>query len=144
VPSDSSVRAVIDTNVLLSGLMWHGKPHALIEQVRAGTLVLVSSLALLAELADVITRAKFKAVLVRANTNPEQMLAEVRLLAEIIDPPPLPEPVSRDPDDDAVLALAVAARPDLIISSDNDLLVLSAHAGIPIVNAAEAIARIAG
>jgi peptidase E len=41
VPSDGSVRAVIDTNVLLSGLMWHGKPHALIEQVRAGTLVLL-------------------------------------------------------------------------------------------------------
>jgi hypothetical protein len=39
VPSDGSVRAVIDTNVPLSGLMWHGKPHALIEQVRAGTLV---------------------------------------------------------------------------------------------------------
>ena len=41
MPSDGSVRAVIDTNVLLSGLMWHGKPHALIEQVRAGTLVLL-------------------------------------------------------------------------------------------------------
>jgi predicted nucleic acid-binding protein len=64
------------------------------------------------------------------------------LLAEIIDPPPLPEPVSRDPDDDAVLALAAAAQPDLIISGDKDLLVLGAHAGVPIVKAAEAVARI--
>ena len=57
--------------------------------------------------------------------------------------PPLPEPASRDPDDDAALALAVAARPDLIITGDKDLLVLGAYAGIPIVSATEALARIA-
>jgi putative PIN family toxin of toxin-antitoxin system len=70
------------------------------------------------------------------------MLAEVRFLAEIIEPPPLPVPVSRDPDDDAVLALAVAAQPDLIISGDADLLTLGSHAGIPIVTPAEALARL--
>jgi predicted nucleic acid-binding protein len=32
------VRAIIDTNVLLAGLLWHGTPHALIEHVRNGTL----------------------------------------------------------------------------------------------------------
>ena len=48
------VRAVIDTNVLLAGLLWRGPPHALLEQVRAGTVSLVSSPALPAELADVI------------------------------------------------------------------------------------------
>jgi predicted nucleic acid-binding protein len=70
------------------------------------------------------------------------MLAQMRLLAEFADPPPLPEPASR-PDDDAVLALAVAARPDLIITGDKDLLVLGAYAGIPIVSTTEALARIA-
>jgi uncharacterized protein len=115
----------------------------LIGQVRAGELTLVSSPALLAELAEVVTRPKFKDILARSNTNPELMLTQVRLLAEIFDPPPLPEPVSRDPDDDAVLALAAAARPDLIITGDKDLLVLGNHAGIPIVSAADALARIA-
>lgn len=46
--ADGSVRAVIDTNVLLSGLLWSGKPHMLIDLVRAGVLTLVSSPALLA------------------------------------------------------------------------------------------------
>ena len=136
------MRAVIDTNVLLSGLLWHGAPHALIEQARTGALTLVSSPALLAELAEVAARAKFQVALVRSNTNPEQMLAQVRLLAEIVDPPPLPAPVSRDPGDDAVLALAVAAQPDLVISGDADLLVLGAHAGIPIVTPIDALARL--
>jgi putative PIN family toxin of toxin-antitoxin system len=143
VPTDGSVRAVIDTNVLLSGLLWRGKPHMLIEQARAGALTLVSSPALLAELAEVTARPKFKYMLARSNTNPELMLAQVRLLVEIVDPPPLREPVSRDPDDDAVLALADAARPDLIVTGDKDLLVLGAHAGVPIVSATEAVARIA-
>ena len=144
MPNGGGVRAVIDTNVLLSGLIWHGTPHRLIEHVRAGTLTLVSSPALLTELAEVIARAKFAAILARSNTNPERMLAEIRLLAEIVDPPPLPAPVSRDPDDDVVLALAVAAQADLIVSGDADLLVLGVYAGIPIVSPADALAIAGG
>jgi putative PIN family toxin of toxin-antitoxin system len=143
VPAGGSVRAVVDTNVLVSGLLWPGKPHVLITHVRSGELTLISSPALLAELAEVLIRPKFKNVLARSNADPELLLAQVRLLAEIIYPPPLLQPVSRDPDDDDVLALAAAARPDLIITGDQDLLVLGAFAGIPIVNAAEAVAMIA-
>lgn len=133
------MRAVIDTNVLLSGLFWHGAPHALLEQVRAGSLMLVSSPALLAELADVIGRAKFDAILTRAQTSRESALAELRQLAEVIESPPLAVPVCRDPDDDAVLALAVAAQADLIVSGDDDLLSLGDYQGIAIVVPAQAV-----
>jgi putative PIN family toxin of toxin-antitoxin system len=133
------VRAVIDTNVLLSGLIWHGTPHALIGQVRTGALTLVSSPALLAELADTVTRTKFRMALAWSNTHPHAMLAEVRLLAEIVDPPKLLAPVSRDRDDDAVLALAAASQPDLVVSGDRDLLVLGMFAGVRIVTLAQAL-----
>jgi uncharacterized protein len=136
------VRAVIDTNVLIAGLLWRGPPHALLEQVRAGTVSLVSSPALLAALADVIGRAKFDAILTRTNTSREKSLAEVRQLAEVIEPPPLPQPVCRDPDDDQVLALALAAKAELIVSGDNDLLSLKSFEGIPIVAPAQAITLI--
>lgn len=112
------MRAVTDTNVLLSGLLWRGTPHRLLEHVRDGTLSLVSSPELLSEPAGIITRPRFSSVLARSGTDHEQMLAEVRLLAEIIEPPPLASPISRDPDDNAVLALA------------------GAHEGIPIVTPA--------
>jgi len=138
------VRAVVDTNVLVSGLLWYGAPHAVMERLRSGTLALVSSPALMAELADVIGRANFDAVLARSNTSRERLLAEVRQLAEIVEPPPLPAPVCRDPDDDKVLALAIAAQIDLVVSGDHDLLSLGSYAGIPIVDAAEAIKRIDG
>ena len=136
------MRAVFDTNVLLSGLLWCGHPHTLLERVRAGTLAIVSSPALLIELTEVIGRAKFDVILVRSNTSRAQALAEVRRLAEVIDPPPLAQPVCRDPDDDAVLALAVAARVELIVSGDGDLLALQAFDGIPILTPAQALKRI--
>jgi len=135
------VRAVFDTNVLVSALLWHGPPHALLEQVRNGSIALIISPALLAELADVIGRAKFDAILVRANTSREQALAQVRQLAEVVDPPPLPQPVCRDPDDDAVLALALAAKVDCIVSGDDDLLVLETFQGIAIITSAQALLR---
>jgi uncharacterized protein len=137
------VRAVIDTNVLLSGLLWRGTAHALIEQVRAGALVVISSPALLAELAEVVRRPKFQSALARSATDPERIINELRRLVELLEPPALPEPVSRDPDDDAVLALAVASQADMIVSGDGDLLALGSYAGIAIVDAADALSRAA-
>ena len=128
--------------MLLSGLFWRGKPHGVIEQVQEGALTLISSPGLLAELAEVMNRPKFEEILARSNTDAQQMLDRLQRLAEIIDPPPLPAAVSRDPSDDAVLALAVASQADLIITGDNDLLILGSHAGIPIIDPAEAVTRI--
>ena len=136
------MRAVIDTNVLLSALLWGGTPRALLEHVRNGTVTLISSQALLAELARVLERPKFDVILLRTNTPRAQSLAEVRQLAEVIDPPPLVQPVCRDPDDDALLALAIAAQADLLISGDDDLLSLGSFEGIPILTPAQALKRL--
>jgi putative PIN family toxin of toxin-antitoxin system len=91
-----------------------------------------------------MNRPKFEEILARSNTDPQRTLDELRRLAEVIDPPPLRAAVSRDPSDDAVLALAVASQADLIITGDADLLTLGSHAGIPIIDPAEAIIRIGG
>ena len=136
------MRAVIDTNVLISGLLWRGPPHALIEEAKAGSFTIVSSPALLGELSAVLRRRKFHAILSRSRTDPERELGNLRRLAEIVDPPPLAAPVSRDADDDKVLAAAIAARADLIVSGDADLLTLRRHDGIRIVDPAAALARI--
>ena len=136
------MRVVIDTNVLIAGLLWHGSPHALLTQVRSGALNLVSSPALLVELADVLSRTKFDAVLKRTSTSRERLLAEVRQLTQVLDPLPLAQPVCRDPDDDKVLALALAARVELIVSGDRDLLVLQQFEGMPIVDPAQALQRV--
>ncbi len=136
------MRAVFDTNVLIAALLWRGPPHVLLQHVRAGTVSMVSSPVLLAELADVLGRPKFDAILVKTNTSRERSLAEVRQLAEVIEPPPLPQPVCRDPDDDQVLALALAAKVEVIVSGDDDLLSLKSFEGIPIVSPAQALLHV--
>lgn len=78
------------------------------------------------------------------NTSRERVLVEVRQLVEEVIARPLPQPVCRDPDDDEVLALAVTAQADLIVSGDNDLLALSNYAGIPIVSQARAVTMVIG
>ncbi len=92
-----TIRAVLDTNVVLSGLFWHGTPHALLDRVREGTLIFISSPALLAELAEVIARPKYDAILVRSNTSREHLLAEARELTEVIAPPPWHNPSAAIP-----------------------------------------------
>lgn len=104
---------------------------------------MLSSPILLAELADVLTRSKFRTILVCTHTSPENSLEEIRRLAEVIAPQPLAKPVCRDPDGDQVLALAKAAKADCIVSGDKGLLSLGSFQGIPIMAPAEAFARLA-
>lgn len=56
-----------------------------------------------------------------------------------IKPAQLSHPVCRDPKDDFVLACGLAAHANLIVSGDNDLLVLQSFKNIPIVTAAQAL-----
>jgi len=50
--------------------------------------------------------------------------------------------ISRDPDDDHVIACAVAAQAEIVVSGDAELLVLGHHGDIRIINAASAAAAI--
>jgi putative PIN family toxin of toxin-antitoxin system len=53
------VRLVLDTNTALSGLLWDGAPGRLIQAAETGTIEIVSSVALLTELRDILSREKF-------------------------------------------------------------------------------------
>jgi uncharacterized protein len=138
------VRLILDTNVLISGLLWRGSPHGLLDAANAGTIIIVSSPALLVELEEVLHRPKFAAILSRTSRTPQAVLDEVRKLVEVIAPPPLPQPVCRDPDDDPVLALAIAAQVDFIVSGDADLLDIGQYQGIGILSPATALAKVPG
>jgi uncharacterized protein len=133
------MRIVVDTNTAISGLLWSGQPRQIIDLIRARTHTLCVSVALLAELAEVIARPKFAQRIQAAGLSAAALVQDYTRLAEIVEPAPLPEPVSRDPDDDVVLATALAAHAPLIISGDRDLLDLGSFADIRILNAAEAL-----
>lgn len=137
------MRLVVDTNVLLSGLIWSGPPRKLIDAAIEGEIEIVSSVALLEELHRTLSYGRIVSAMRAKGKQPIAIMDLIAGLAEIVDAPALPQHVCRDPDDDAVLACALAARADLIISGDDDLLVLATFEGIPIVTAASALVRIA-
>lgn len=135
------MRLVLDTNIVVSALLWKGSPHALLAKVRERPAVtLYTSARLLAELADILSREKL-ATLVRASgRTPDALMQTYLNVARIIATPQVvPRVVARDPDDDHVVACALAAQTDLIVSGDGDLLELKAHRGIRIVSAVEAL-----
>jgi hypothetical protein len=118
------VRIVADTNTALSGLFWRGPPRRLVDLARERAVTLWTSTPLLAELVEVIGRAKFTARIRDAELTAANLLQDYARLVEIVEPVPLRAPVGRDADDDLVLATAVAARAALNVSGDRDLLEL--------------------
>jgi uncharacterized protein len=136
------VRIVADTNTVLSGLLWQGPPRQLIDFARERVITLCTSTALLAELAEVIGRGKFAARVHGAGVAATELVEDYARLAEIVVPAALSGPVSRDPDDDLVLATALAAEASLIVTGDRDLLTLGTFRDIRILDAADALAAI--
>jgi uncharacterized protein len=126
------MRAVADTNVVISGLLWRGAPRGVLDLARAGRVDLFTSPSLLLELGEVLQRKKFSRRLAAAEVTVEDLVLGYAALATVIRPPSIGRVVEDDPDDDAVLACAVAARADVIISGDRHLLNLREFRGMPI------------
>lgn len=72
----------------------------------------------------------------------EAFLGQLRLRVHLIVPTPLAAPVSRDRDDDVVLATAVTAKATVIVTGDLDLLVLRRYSGIDIIAPREFLIRL--
>jgi len=114
----------------------------LIQAAEAGKLDIVSSVALLTELRDVLSRDKFARRLAQRGFTPARVFADYVALVTIVIPAHITPTITRDPADDAVLAAAVGANADLIVSGYAHLLNLKSFQGIAIVTAAAAEGRI--
>lgn len=136
------MRLVIDTNVLVSAFLWQGTPGRLIELAAEKEIDLVTSRALLDELAATLGKKKLAKAVLATGLTAEQMLRNYRRLATTVTARQLAQQVSRDIDDDTVLACALAAGADLIVTGDDDLLVLKYFHGVPISTPAQAIRHI--
>lgn len=132
------MRLVLDTNVVASALLWGGVPGQLLRIAREQRIALYTSASLLTELADILDRRKFAQKVAASGFTVEQLVERYTMLAAPVHLASIPRTV-RDPDDDAVLATALAAHADLIITGDKDLLSLHPWQEIQILNAADAV-----
>lgn len=97
---------------------------------------------MLAELADVLARAKFKRKRAALKLPPEELAARYADLATVVVPQPVPR-IAPDPDDDVVIGTALAARASLIVTGDKPLLSVNRFQTVEIVATAHAMQRVA-
>jgi putative PIN family toxin of toxin-antitoxin system len=138
------MRAVLDTNVVVSALLWGGTPDRLIQATIDGALELATSPALIDELREVLARPPLASRLTQERMRAEQAVSLYARLATQVSPLAIEKIVTADPDDDEVLACAIAARADLVVSGDRHLTALKTHRGIRILTPAQALDIVAG
>lgn len=118
------IRAVVDTNLLVTYLLTHRPPIATLidHHLPQDDFVLVTAPELVAELDRVLAYPRLQ----RYYTEEERVrfVALVLALSEVVELPESIPRICRDPDDDRVIACAVAGEADVIVSGDEDLLAL--------------------
>ena len=132
---------MLDTNILVSALIsGDGPPGRVLASIKQEGLTLVTSAVQIDELRNVLGRERL-----RPRIRPEEaqdLIRNLEAVGEVVTD--LSDvSVSPDPDDNPILAAAIAGRADLIVSGDKKhMLALGRVQGIPIVTAAVAVDRL--
>ena len=126
------VRVVVDTNVLVSAFIDHGKPGELIIKLLEEHQVILSH-PMLEELADVLSREKFHV----RSTAVESFLTILLKKSKLVMPRSRLKVILEDPDDDVILDTAYKGKADYIVTGDSHLLALKKFKRIEIVRVAQ-------
>jgi putative PIN family toxin of toxin-antitoxin system len=135
------VKVVLDTNVLVSGLMLPDSvPGRIVAAWRGAQFELVLSESLLDEIGRVLSYPKIQGRLRWGQDEIARFLLLLRFKADIVDITGEKTSVPRDPGDDPVLATLLAADADCLVSGDGDLLAMRDR--FPIQTPAEFVRRL--
>jgi len=126
--------AVYDTNVLISGIFWRGLPRQAIHLARQGEVRVVTCQALLDELRGVLVRANKPFRL--SEDEAARVISDVLTYVHLVTPT-RQITVCRDPDDNLVLACALAGQAEYVVTGDPDLLTLEELEGMKIITVRE-------
>lgn len=133
------MRLVLDTNIVISGLLWRGSPSMLLTQALETDASLHTSERLLLELSRSLGKPAIGKQIARLGLSAAGVADDYREMCSIVVPSPVAK-IAPDPDDDWVIATAVAANAELIVTGDKPLLGVGSVGSIRIVSVAEALA----
>lgn len=127
-------RVVIDTNVLISGLIQKsGFPFKVVKFWEDEVIVLITSIATIEEAERVLNYPKIRKRYALTNDDISRTVSNLLKYSVLVEDPPIPNVIEQDPDDNKILATALAGKADYIISGDMHLLTLKNYRGIEIV-----------
>ena len=136
------MRVVVDTGILVSALI---RPKETIGDVlhalRDGRFIPIYSTAMMLEVTDVLSRPKIQEKYHVQPGDIEALINLVRLRGELVIPKQTVT-ACRDPKDNKFLEAALAGTADVIVTGDDDLLVLNPFEGIEILHPVELISRL--
>ena len=134
-------KVVLDTNVLISGVIASGYSASILDAARREEIKLVTSVHLLEEFSEVVSRRHIARKYPKAAEEAESLLDFLRAFAVLASGIPDDKAVSADRDDDFVLACAAEENADCVVSGDPHLLDLKTHREIPILTPKEFVER---
>lgn len=126
------MKAVLDTNVLISGVISTGVTHEVLVHGFRDEYEIIVSVATLTEFRETLLKYPGKFHMDEADV--QQEVETVRYFAEFVDPEESISAVKDDPDDDKFLEAAVAGNVDFVVSGDRHLLDLGSFRGIEILD----------
>ena len=139
------MRAVLDTNVLVSALLSAGSPpDAITRGGYEGEFQLISSAPLVSELQNVLTRRRIQDRLGWSDPEVAGFITYFSEQAIMVQPQSQLAVITSDPADNRVLEAALEGKADYVVSGDRHLLDLRAYGGIRIVTPAVFAAVLAG
>jgi putative PIN family toxin of toxin-antitoxin system len=131
------MKVVLDVNIWVSGLLWGGVPGQVLRLSHNKKIISIVSEELLLELENTLLREKFRERLRQRGYNVDNLLTVAKTLSQIVVIDIVPTPEMRDPADLKILATAVVAQADVIVTGDQDLLVMGKFQGIEILTPTE-------
>ena len=123
------LRAVLDTNVYLSGLLFGGKPAAMVSEGLIGTYRIVCSVPILSEL-----REKLEEKFGWSSKETQSLLQSLLPAMAIVDIPGTLRAVPADPKDNPIVETALVGYAGHIVTGDTHLLRIGQYRDITIVS----------
>jgi putative PIN family toxin of toxin-antitoxin system len=133
---EKAVKVVLDTNILVSALLFKGSLSVLVGLWKSGRIIPMLSKATFEEFRTVLSYPKFKLAANEIKTIVER---EVLPFFEIVEATEEVRGACKDPDDDKFISCALSASADFVISGDKDLCEVGRHKSVKIIKAADFI-----
>ncbi|CQH65480.1 homolog to endonuclease VapC (plasmid) [Halobacterium hubeiense] len=126
------MKAVLDTNVLISSVIATGVPHDVVVKGFSSKYQIIVSVETLTEFRE--TLLKYPDRFGMDEDEVQQEVETIRYFAEFVEPDEEITAVEDDPDDDKFLEAAVAGNVDYVVSGDQHLLDLDSFRNIEIID----------
>ena len=134
----SHLKAVINESKAKAGgvVVIDTKSGEILALAGEGEIALYASAQIMAELKATLAKPKLAPAIAATGDTAKGLIASYRHLVRNVRTKAIAEQISRDRDDDAILACAIAAKAGYLITGDNDLLVLGRYGDVDIATVA--------